>query len=279
MDIYGLYSYGQTWTSSTIQNNRTSMVYGYSHGSPEIVKQQAEKKKKQKKKKESNIFFDFLDDIGDAIVETGKKAVDTVVDVGKYVGEKVVEYAPTVGTFIVENAPVLSNIKSGADFLFGVDVLTGERLSSTDRTLAFFGTFTGGGVKNLAESGFKNGSKFLNNLTPTVTRNVNKGKGKDELVNIASEQRTKHILYGDKTGGGHLWPGTGDPKKTLFPKSWNAEKVMHNVSDIATDPKLNWNKGRIVKGVQRYEVTGIRDGINIKVITDGKDIITAFPIK
>ncbi|WP_307476592.1 EndoU domain-containing protein [Cytobacillus purgationiresistens] len=96
---------------------------------------------------------------------------------------------------------------------------------------------------------------------------------------MASEQRTKHILYGDKTGGGHLWPGTGDPKKTLFPKNWNADRVMHNVSDIATDPKLNWNKGRIVKGIQRYEVTGIRDGINIKVITDGRDIITAFPIK
>jgi len=201
MDIYGLYSYGQTWTSSTIQNNRTSMVYGYSHGSPEIVKQQAEKKKKQKKKKESNIFFDFLDDIGDAIVETGKKAVDTVVDVGKYVGEKVVEYAPTVGTFIVENAPVLSNIKSGADFLFGVDVLTGERLSSTDRTLAFFGTFTGGGVKNLAESGFKNGSKFLNNLTPTVTRNVNKGTNKvkgmppivQSRINVSNDG-WKHVL-------------------------------------------------------------------------------------
>ena len=101
-----------------------------------------------------------------------------MVDVGKYVGEKVAEYAPTVGTFIVENAPVLSNIKSGADFLFGVDVLTGERLSSTDRTLAFFGTFTGGGVKNLAESAFKSDNNFLNNLTPTVTRNVNKGTTK-----------------------------------------------------------------------------------------------------
>jgi len=126
-------------------------------------------------RKKSNIFLDFFSDFGNAIVESGKKAVDTVVDVGKYVGEKVVEYPPTVGTFIVENAPVLSNIKSGADFLFGVDVLTGERLSSTDRTLAFFETFTSGGVQNLAESGFKNGSKFLNNLTPTVTRNVNKG--------------------------------------------------------------------------------------------------------
>jgi len=201
MDIYGLYSYGHTWTSSTIQNNRTSMVYGYSHGSPEIVKQQAEKKKKQKKKKESNIFFDFLDDIGDAIVETGKKAVDTVVDVGKYVGEKVAEYAPTVGTFIVENAPVLSNIKSGADFLFGFDVLTRERLSSTDRTLAFFGTFTGGGVKNLAESGFKNGSKFLNNLTPTVTRNVNKGTVRTEkqtLYHYTSEEGLKGITSSNK---------------------------------------------------------------------------------
>jgi hypothetical protein len=38
-------------------------------------------------------------------------------------------------------------------------------------------------------------------------------------------------------------------------------------------------EGRVVKSVQRYEVIGIRDGIKIKVITDGKDIINAFPIK
>ncbi|GCD81259.1 hypothetical protein PTHTG4_03210 [Parageobacillus thermoglucosidasius] len=54
---------------------------------------------------------------------------------------------------------------------------------------------------------------------------------------------------------------------------------MHNVSDIATDSTLKWKRGRVVKGVQRYEVIGIRDGIKIKVITNGKDIITAFPIK
>jgi len=33
---------------------------------------------------------------------------------------------------------------------------------------------------------------------------VGKGKGKANFVNIASKKRTKHILYGDKTGGGHL---------------------------------------------------------------------------
>ncbi|MEB3750765.1 pre-toxin TG domain-containing protein [Geobacillus sp. FSL W8-0032] len=106
-----------------------------------------------------------------------------------------------------------------------------------------------------------------------------KGKGKANFVNIASKKRTKHILYGDKTGGGHLWPGTGNPNKTLFPKNWSAERVMHNVSDIATDPTLKWKRGRVIKSVQRYEVIGIRDGVKIKVITDGKDIITAFPIK
>lgn len=54
---------------------------------------------------------------------------------------------------------------------------------------------------------------------------------------------------------------------------------MHEVSDIVTDPALKWEKNRVIKGVQRYEVTGVRNGTKIKVITDGKDIITAYPVK
>ena len=54
---------------------------------------------------------------------------------------------------------------------------------------------------------------------------------------------------------------------------------MNIVSDIVTDPSLNWTKGRVVNGVQRYEVIGARNGVKVKVITDGKDIITAYPIK
>lgn len=53
---------------------------------------------------------------------------------------------------------------------------------------------------------------------------------------------------------------------------------MHNVSDVATDPKIEWKPGRVVKGIQRYEVTGIRDGMEIFVVTDGSDIITTYPI-
>lgn len=103
------------------------------------------------------------------------------------------------------------------------------------------------------------------------------GKAADEFVNLASPNRTTHILYGDKTGGGHLWPG--QPGKSVFPESWSADKVMHNISDIATDPNLTWQKGRVVQGVQRYEVTGVRDSVQVKVVTDGTDIITAYPIK
>jgi RHS repeat-associated protein len=102
-------------------------------------------------------------------------------------------------------------------------------------------------------------------------------KSTNEYVNLASPNRTKHILYGDKTGGGHLWPG--QPGKSVFPKSWSADKAMHNISDIVTDPSLSWQKSRVVQGVQRYEVTGVRDGVKIKVITDGTDIITAFPVE
>lgn len=53
---------------------------------------------------------------------------------------------------------------------------------------------------------------------------------------------------------------------------------MHNVSDVATDPKIKWKPGRVVKGIQRYEVIGIRDGMEIFVVTDGSDIITTYPI-
>lgn len=56
----------------------------------------------------------------------------------------------------------------------------------------------------------------------------------DEYVNLASEARTTHILQRDGTGGGHLWPGA--PGKTPFPEGWSAARVMHEISDVATDP-------------------------------------------
>ncbi|MFU3248138.1 EndoU domain-containing protein [Pseudomonas paraeruginosa] len=107
----------------------------------------------------------------------------------------------------------------------------------------------------------------------------------DSLINLASNQRTQHILLGDATGGGHLWPGASG--KTAFPASWNGDKVMHNVSDLATDPKASWTQLTGKPGAQfttkgkpvRWAVEGVRDGVNIRVIVEphGEGIITAYP--
>lgn len=102
----------------------------------------------------------------------------------------------------------------------------------------------------------------------------------DELVNLAGEHRTLHIVEG------HVPPGLAG--KTLFPEGWSIDKVMGHVSDIATDPSLTWvqqtgplgasltNSGQPV----RYYVVGIREGVRIRVVVEpgGEGIITAFPV-
>ncbi len=91
--------------------------------------------------------------------------------------------------------------------------------------------------------------------------------------NLASAQRINHILNGDETGGGHLYPGL--PGKTPFPSSWDEPTIMEEVSDIATDPTLP----RTVQPNGNTAVQGTVNGVNITVIVNpsGNDIISAFP--
>lgn len=107
----------------------------------------------------------------------------------------------------------------------------------------------------------------------------------DDFINLASDQRTQHILLGDATGGGHLWPGA--PGKTPFPDSWSVDKIMHSVSDLATDPNASWTQLTGKPGAQyttkgkpvRWAVEGVYDGVNVRVIVEpnGEGIITAYP--
>jgi hypothetical protein len=111
-------------------------------------------------------------------------------------------------------------------------------------------------------------------------------------VNLASRQRTVHILAGDATGGGHSWFGslrsfanglTG--KKSMFPMGWSQNKIMHAVSDVTVNNPWVQITGRA--GAQftrngapvRYAVEGYYEGVKIKVITTADDIITAFPMR
>ncbi len=99
-------------------------------------------------------------------------------------------------------------------------------------------------------------------------------------VNLASPSRTRHILFGEGAGfGGHLWPGASG--KSSFPSTWSPEKIMHNISDIATDPGIHWKQQAPKHPDQfiRYRADGLRDGVNIRVIIEpeGEGIITAYP--
>jgi hypothetical protein len=92
-----------------------------------------------------------------------------------------------------------------------------------------------------------------------------------EVHTVTYAARRNHILYGDATGGGHLWPGL--PGKTPFPKNWSADRVMHEISDVATDPNSIFRQGRGGSTI----VTGTRDGVDIRVILRNGEIVTAYP--
>ena len=82
----------------------------------------------------------------------------------------------------------------------------------------------------------------------------------EDDLNLASEARTNHILNGDATGGGHLWPGLAG--KTPFPESWSASQVMNAISDVATDPEAT----SVVQG-GRTIVTGSQDATSVSLST------------
>ncbi|WP_413208461.1 EndoU domain-containing protein [Rhodospirillum sp. A1_3_36] len=55
-------------------------------------------------------------------------------------------------------------------------------------------------------------------------------------------------------------PGTGVSGKTEFPSSWDEQRILHNISDVATDPA-----SRRVSSTHGTQVYGVRDGVEIRV--------------
>lgn len=103
-------------------------------------------------------------------------------------------------------------------------------------------------------------------------------KSGDEFVNLASDARTTHILDGEvrpngSLGGGHR-PGTGFPNKSEFPAGWSDEKIMHSISDVATDPSLAWRAGNVPGD---FFVNGTRGGADIEVLIRKNQIWTGYP--
>jgi len=115
-------------------------------------------------------------------------------------------------------------------------------------------------------------------ISGAVVMNINGAQQPVQIPSIIDADRAVHILTGDSTGGGHLWPG--EPGKTPFPQGWDANAVLGVVSDIATDPNSTVTPG----GGGRTVVTGVRDGVEVSVILERPNhpsypgrVVTAYP--
>jgi len=111
----------------------------------------------------------------------------------------------------------------------------------------------------------------------TLTLNLNGTDQTVQLPSLIDADRAAHILTGDGPGkGGHLWPG--QPGKSAFPQSWDADRVLGEISDVATDPQ----SARSTQPDGRVRVRGTRAGVDILVIVEppsrGGRIVTGYPI-
>lgn len=89
-----------------------------------------------------------------------------------------------------------------------------------------------------------------------------------------SDQRRTHILYGDRTGGGHL-AGINAPCKSEFPKTWSEQKVVDEITTIAANDNLSWKQQQNGFHVADQMV----EGVKVRVVLNARkdEIITAYP--
>lgn len=113
-----------------------------------------------------------------------------------------------------------------------------------------------------------------NEGTTTPETSQPRAKGDFNKASAISPQRRAHILYGDATGGGHMF-GTGKPCKSEFPKHWDEDTIIKEVDLIAANDNLNWEQQR-----NGYYVTEQKVGtVKVRVVKgrENKNVITAYP--
>ena len=150
-----------------------------------------------------------------------------------------------------------------------------EELKNYSKSAIHTGTTIYGGLKILQAS---------YNKVNCIVENIQNSK----LVTSTSTPLSKIDYYVDLTGyrKAHIlnrhMAGVGKSGKTEFPSSWSNDRILHNVSDVATDPKS-------ITGIGKYNspyAIGIRDRIQIRVDFYPVDhpkysgmISTAYPSK
>ncbi|MDF2866438.1 MAG: repeat-containing protein, partial [Clostridia bacterium] len=131
-----------------------------------------------------------------------------------------------------------------------------------------------GGVK-IGQAAYNKVTSIVKNIqnSKLVTSTVNPLSKIDDYVDLTGHRKA-HILNRHRAG-------VGKSGKTEFPSSWSDNRILNNISDVATDPKS-------ITGIGKYNSPysmGIRDGIQIRVDfypsghpTYSGMISTAYPI-
>lgn len=93
-----------------------------------------------------------------------------------------------------------------------------------------------------------------------------------EDIEVSPKSRM-HILDGDKNGGGHR-PGTGKPGKTEFPASWDDDKIIEKVTDVARRP----DKPPTYQDWDTWLCTGTREEVTVwAVVEPDGHVLTGWP--
>lgn len=94
-------------------------------------------------------------------------------------------------------------------------------------------------------------------------------------VNIViSDRASTHILYGDRSGGGHKF-GTGKPCKSEFPEDWNDKKILDTIQNIASNDNVKWKQQDNGYHVTEKYVEDLK--VRVVVGRQKKNVITAYP--
>lgn len=81
-------------------------------------------------------------------------------------------------------------------------------------------------------------------------------------------------VRGDESFGGGHRHGTESPGKSESPASWSDGRFIHDTSDVATDPDLEWVPQG--KTGTTFIANGMRDGVAIRVVIRNDEIISGF---
>lgn len=90
-----------------------------------------------------------------------------------------------------------------------------------------------------------------------------------------TEKRREHMLHGDQSGGGHLH-GTGAPCKSEFPASWNEDKIVTTVTQMAANDNLGWQQQKNGNYVAEANEGQVR--VRVVLNSNRTQIITAYPV-